>query len=186
MGALERVLPPRLRTGLLRDGAVPRRRPAYGHRPVRVRSVQSITAASRPDHSCRAGVDQDGADHSEALRPDARAEVGDLDGRLLQLDGGVQQLRARAGRQVHADRRACPRLSATPGVADARRVEAAQDDSGRSRHGLARSLRRPRHGGDRRAGPDGRGAGPPPDHPPPWIHRRRAGKAGLRGKAQCW
>ena len=32
------------------------------------------------------------------LRPDARAQVGDLDGRLLLVDGRVQQLRARARR----------------------------------------------------------------------------------------
>jgi len=45
----------------------------------------------------------------------ARAEVGDRDGRLLQLDGRLQQLRDRPGRQVHAGRRSQFRLPAAPG-----------------------------------------------------------------------
>ena len=46
--------------------------------------------------------------------------MGDLDGRLLLLDGRVQQLRARAVGQVHADRRPRARLPAAPRGADAR------------------------------------------------------------------
>ena len=51
-----------------------------------------------PDHPVGPRVDQDGAGHPAHLRPDARAQVGDLDGRLLLLDGRLQQLRARARR----------------------------------------------------------------------------------------
>ena len=105
-------------------------------------AFRASPAAGRPDHPRRARVDQDGADHPPALRPDARAQVGDLDGRLLQLDGRVQQLRARAGRQVHADRRPRAGLPSAPGGADARRAEAAQAGAGRPGHGLARALRR--------------------------------------------
>ena len=54
------------------------------------------------------------------LGPDARAQVGDLDGRVLLLDGRVQQLRARAVGQVHADRRARAGLPAAPRGAHAR------------------------------------------------------------------
>ena len=48
-------------------------------------------------------------------------QVGDRDGRLLVLDGRLQQLRDRPGRQVHAGRRARAGLPAAPGGADARR-----------------------------------------------------------------
>ena len=41
-------------------------------------------------------VDQDGAGRPPHLRPDARAALGDRDGRLLVLDGRLQQLRDRA------------------------------------------------------------------------------------------
>ena len=41
-------------------------------------------------------LDQDGAGRAPHLRPDARAQVGDRDGRLLELDGRLQQLRDRA------------------------------------------------------------------------------------------
>jgi hypothetical protein len=61
----------------------------------------------------------------------------DLDGRVLLVDGRLQQLLARARRQVHAGRRARTRLSTAPGGTDARRAQAAQDGAGRSRHGLA-------------------------------------------------
>ena len=142
VGAVELVLSARVRARLLRDGAVPRGGPAHGHRALRLRGVPRLAAPGRPDHPRRPRVDQDGADHPQALRPDARAQVGDLDGRVLQLDGRVQQLRARAGRQVHAGRRARARLPAAPRGADARDPQAAQDGPGRPRHGLARALRR--------------------------------------------
>ena len=77
--------------------------------------------------------------------------VGDRDGRLLLLDGRLQQLRDRAGRQVHADRRARARLPAAARGADARDPQAAHRDPGRPARRLARALRRARHRGGRSA-----------------------------------
>ena len=82
---------------------------------------------------------QDGADRPAHLRPDARAEVRDRDGRLLVVDGRLQQLRDRAGRQVHAGRRARAGLPAAARGADARHHQAALDGPARPEHGLARS-----------------------------------------------
>ena len=65
-------------------------------------------------------LDQDGAGRPAHLRPDARAEVRDRDGRLLVVDGRLQQLRDRAGRQVHAGRRPRARLPAAARGAHAR------------------------------------------------------------------
>ncbi len=65
------------------------------------------------------------------LGPDARAQVGDLDGRLLLLDGRVQQLRARALGQVHADRRARTGLPAPTRGAHARDPQAPRQDPGK-------------------------------------------------------
>ena len=42
---------------------IPRRRPAHGHRALRLRGVPRLPAPGRPDHPRRARVDQDGADH---------------------------------------------------------------------------------------------------------------------------
>ena len=80
------------------------------------------------DH-LRPRLDQDGAGHPAALRPDARAEVGDLHGRLRVERRDVQQLRARRGRrQVPARGRVRARLPAAPGGADLRDHEAAGQD----------------------------------------------------------
>ena len=65
-------------------------------------------------------------------------QVGDRDGRLLVVDGRLQQLRDRAGRQVHAGRRPRARLPAAARGADARHPQAARDDPGQARPGLAR------------------------------------------------
>ena len=98
-------------------------------------------APGRPADPLRPRVDQDGADHPPALRPDARAEVGDLDGRLRVERRDVQQLRARRRRrQVPAGRRLRARLPAAARGADLRDHQAAGQDHGRPRPGLARAL----------------------------------------------
>ena len=54
-------------------------------------------------------LDQDGAGRAAHLRPDARAEVLDRDGRLLVVDGRLQQLRDRA-----RPTSSCPSTSTCP------------------------------------------------------------------------
>jgi hypothetical protein len=76
------------------------------------------------------------------LRPDARAEVLHRDGRLLVVDGRLQQLRDRPGGQVHARRRPRARLPAAARGAHARHPAAALDDPGRPQPGLAGALQR--------------------------------------------
>ena len=105
LGTGQLDLPAHLRARLLRDRDDHGRRRPGGHRAFRLGGVPGLAAPGRPDHPVGPRVDQDGAGHPPHLRPDARAQVGDLDGRVLLLDGRVQQLRARAGGQVHADRR---------------------------------------------------------------------------------
>ena len=74
-----------------------RRRRARGHRALRLRGLPRLPAPGRPADPLGPRLDQDGADRAPHLRPDARAEVGDRDGRLLVLDGRLQQLRDRPG-----------------------------------------------------------------------------------------
>src|SRR6266567_4070797 len=66
----------------IRDGGVPRQSPP-----------------SRPDDRGRPGEPEDGAGAAPGVRPDGRAQVGDLDGRVREHWWDVQQLRARAGRR---------------------------------------------------------------------------------------
>ncbi|CAA9481752.1 MAG: NADH-ubiquinone oxidoreductase chain B, partial [uncultured Solirubrobacteraceae bacterium] len=126
------------------------RRRARRRRALRLRGVPRLAAPGRPADPVGPRLDQDGAGRAAHLRPDARAQVGDRDGRLLELAGRLQQLRDRAGRQVHARRRARPRLSAAARVAHARDPQTAQDDPGGPRHGLARGAPRLRHRGGHR------------------------------------
>ena len=99
------------------------------HRALRLRGLPRLAAPGRPADPLRPRLDQDGAGRAPHLRPDAGAAMGDRDGRLLLLDGRLQQLRDRAGRQVHADRRARPRLPAAARGADARDPQAARQRS---------------------------------------------------------
>ena len=119
------------------------------HRALRLRGLPRLAAPGRPADPLRPRLDQDGAGRPAHLRPDARAEVRDRDGRLLVVDGRLQQLRDRAGRQVHAGRRARARLPAAARGADARDPQAALDGPGRPEPGLARALRRRGHRGGR-------------------------------------
>ena len=105
LGALQRPLPGHVRPCLLRDRDDVDRRRARRHRALRLRGLPRLAASGRPADPLRPRLDQDGAGRAAHLRPDARAEVGDRDGRLLELDGRLQQLRDRARRQVHAGRR---------------------------------------------------------------------------------
>ena len=67
-----------------------------------------------PDHPLGAGIDQDGARDPADLRPDARSQVGHIDGSVLLVDGRLQQLRPRAGGQVPADRCPCSGVRRAP------------------------------------------------------------------------
>ena len=79
-------LPAHLRPRLLRDrGADLDRHRPLRPRPLRRRGAARLAAPGRPDHPLGPGLDQDGAGRPPPLRPDAGAEVGDLDGRLLLL-----------------------------------------------------------------------------------------------------
>ena len=162
-------LPADLRARLLRDRDDVDRRRAPRHRALRVRGVPRLAAPGRPDHPLGPGQHQDGAGHPPDLRPDARAEVGDLDGRVLLVDGRVQQLRARPVGQVPADRRARPGLPAAARGARPRDPAPAREDPGQRQGRVARALRRGGDRGDSSRWPRG----------PTWRHPRvRPGSAG--------
>src|ERR671919_1859368 len=61
--------------------------------------LPSLAEAGRPDDRGGAGVAEDGPRPSDGLRPDARAEVGGLDGRVRLVRRHVQQLRRGTGRR---------------------------------------------------------------------------------------
>ena len=75
-------------------------------------AFRASPAPGRPDDHLRPREHQDGPGRPPRLRPDARAQVGHRDGRLLLQHRRLQQLRDRAGRQVHAGGRAHPGLPA--------------------------------------------------------------------------
>ena len=76
--------------------------PRDRHRALRLRGRPRDAAPGRHDLPVGPHLDQDGAGHPAHLRADARAALRDRDGRLLVVDGRVQQLRARPRRQVPA------------------------------------------------------------------------------------
>ncbi len=103
-----------LRAGVLRDrddlhGVEPVR-----HRPIRRRGLPRLAAPGRPDDRLGHRDQDDDADDRAAVRPDARAEVRDLDGGLRDrrrpVQGGLQ--RRLGDRQVPAGGRLHPRLPA--------------------------------------------------------------------------
>ena len=130
-----------LRPGVLRDrddGGVGL---ALRHRAVRRRGVPRLAAAVRPDDRRRHGDQEDGAGAAPALRPDARAEVGDLDGQLLERRRPVPDLQRAAGRrQGRAGRRLRVGLPAASRGAALRPDAAAGQDS-QGRHGAPQGAR---------------------------------------------
>src|SRR5207248_1129525 len=125
-----------LRPRLLRDRDDVDRLVALRHRAVRHGAVPRLAAAGRPADRLRPRRAQDGRAAAPDLRPDARAEVGDRDGRLRQLGRHVQQLRDRpVGRQDRAGRHVRAGLPAAAGAARGGDRPAAR---GRQRGGAAR------------------------------------------------
>ena len=104
---------------------------ALRHRALRRRGLPRLAAPVRPDDRRRPVVAQDGRAAAPDLRPDARAEVGDLDGRLRDSRRRVRQLRDRAGRRPD---RAGRRLRAgLPAAARGARSTASSSSRRRSR-----------------------------------------------------
>src|SRR5690606_2696405 len=98
---------------------------------------------------------EDGPRGASGLRPDVRAQVGPVDGRVRELGRDVQQLRDRAGRGPHRPGRHLPaRLSAPPRDAHQRDPRAARADQARAarrepcRGGRGGGGRRPRGDAD--------------------------------------
>ena len=93
-----------VRPGLLRDRDDGDELRPLRHRALRRRGVPRLAAPVRPDDRRRPAVAEDGAGAAPHLRPDARAQVGHLDGRLRQLRRRVRQLRHRPGRATRSCR----------------------------------------------------------------------------------
>ncbi len=143
------------------------------HRPLRLRGVPRLAPPGRSADPLRPRVDQDGARHPPDLRPDARAQVGDLDGRLLLVDGRVQQLRARA-----RPTSSCRSTSTSPAARPAPR---------RSLHGILR-LREmiqgdPPEGWRERYGASRHRGGHPPTEPARCLTRSRPRADRTRARA---
>src|SRR5215216_6405504 len=148
LGAGEFDLPGHVRPGLLRDRDDVDRQPALRYRPLRRGEHAGLAAAGGHADPLRAGVDQDGAGRPAHLRPDARAQVGDRDGRLLLLRRHVRELRRGAGGgQVHARRHPRARLPAPARGARLRVQQAPEDDLGQPGARLAAPLQRAGHRG---------------------------------------
>src|SRR5262249_27916836 len=133
LGADEVDVARHVRARLLRDRDDVDRLRALRHRALRDGGLPLLAAAGRPPDRLRPRVEQDGCAAAADLRPDARAEVGDRDGRLRELGRDVQQLRDRAvGRQDHAGRHLRARLPAAAVAADGGNHPPARGRAGRS------------------------------------------------------
>ena len=100
VGADELDVARHVRARVLRDRDDVDRREPLRHRALRDGAVPRLAAPGRPADRLRPRLAQDGRAAAPDLRPDARAEVGDRDGRLRVVGRHVQQLRDRAvGRQ---------------------------------------------------------------------------------------
>src|SRR4029079_12460222 len=104
-------------------------------RALRRRGLPRQSPAVRPDDRRRPALAQNGPGAAAHLRPDARTEVGDLDGRLRVDRRRLRQLRACAGcRSDRAGRRLRPRLPAAARIAHLRdRPAAAKNRSAEAR-----------------------------------------------------
>src|SRR5205823_13844686 len=94
LGAQELNLAYELRAGVLRDRDDVDERVAFRYCAIRRRSVPRLSAPIRSDDYCGPGVAENGPGDPPPISADARTEVGDLDGRLRDIHGSVQQLRA--------------------------------------------------------------------------------------------
>ena len=138
VGADALALAAPLRHRLLRhrvhvDGLV-----ALRHRPLRRRGRALLAAAGRPDDRRRHDRRQDRARAQEDLRPDARAEVRDRDGRLRHLGRLLPRLPRRAGhRRDHPGRHLGAGLPADAGRSDVRHPASCKrrSSAGRSSRG---------------------------------------------------
>ena len=72
-------------------------------------------APGRPHDRGRPGQPEDGPGAAAGLRPDGRAEVGHLDGRVREQRRDVQQLRDRPGRRPDRARSTCTCPGCPPG-----------------------------------------------------------------------
>ena len=134
-----------VRPRLLRDRDDVDRLVALRHRALRRRGLPLVAAPGRPADRLRPRRAQDGRAASPDLRPDARAEVGDRDGRLRELGRDVQQLRDPPGRRQDRRRRhpraGLPAASGgarrghrpPPGEDQGRRAARVRDPRGRER-----------------------------------------------------
>ena len=153
MGADEIDVAATLRARVLRDRDDVDRRRALRHRPLRDGEVQLLAAPGRPDDRLGPRRAQDGRAAAAGLRPDARAEVGDRDGRLRELRRDVQQLHDPPGRrQDRPGRHPRARLPAAARGADGGDRPAAREGAGR-RAARVRDPRRSRREWGTRASP---------------------------------
>ena len=180
LGAGQLDLAGHLRARVLRDRDDVDRLVALRRRPLRRRGLPLLAPPGRPADRLRPGRAQDGGAAAADLRPDARAEVGDRDGRLCQLGRDVQQLRHPPGRRqdrrrrrprarLPAAARSAPRGDRPPpgedqggraaGLRDSRGAQA--DVRGRPRAGRAQGRAR-RDDARRRSGAPRRGLPAPP------------------------
>ena len=105
-------------------------------------AIRCISAPGRHADPVGPRVDQDGADHPPPLRPDARAEVGHRDGRLLverRACSTTTRVVAGADKFLPIDVYV-PGCPPRPEALIYGIIEAAEQDQGRARHGLAGAL----------------------------------------------
>src|SRR5581483_4840927 len=131
LGADEVDVAGHLRSLVLRDRDDGDRLLALRHRALRHGGLPHLAAPGRPADRLRPRRAQDGGADPPDLRPDARAEVGDRDGRLRELRGHVLELHDRAGgRQDHPGRRLRAVLPAAARGADGGNHPAARVGAG--------------------------------------------------------
>ena len=129
------------------------RRRALRPRALRHGGLPRQPAPGRPHDRRRPRQPEDGAGAAPGLRPDGRAQVGHLDGRVREQRRDVQQLRDRAGRRPdRPGRRVRARLPARSRDADARHPHPARPDPHR-RAAAAVARHRRRGGAAHRARP---------------------------------